>query len=100
MDRAVGDGRSTLDNSAVIATLNAEPGHQSADAAIAEGAGISTVNPAEVVSVLVRTGATAALAAVVVGALPLTVFDLDTETAIAAGAMVAVAKPYGLSLGD
>ena len=42
----------------------------------------------------------ARLARVVLLALPITVVDLDPHLAIAAGAMVAQTKPFGLSLGD
>lgn len=38
--------------------------------------------------------------ATIVRSLPLTVFDLDMETAIAAGGMMRVTRSFGLSLGD
>jgi PIN domain nuclease of toxin-antitoxin system len=56
--------------------------------ALVDGAGASTVNLAEIVSILVRNGVTAALADDFFTAFPLTVYNLDLDTAIAAGAMI------------
>lgn len=62
-----------VDSSAVIAALTSEPGHELVDAAIGDGAAISAVNLAEVVSVMVRRSVAIDLATSVVRDLPLVV---------------------------
>jgi len=89
-----------LDSSAVLASLFQEPGQDLVAAALAEGAGLCTANLAEVMTRLVRAGMPPADAAQVVAELPVTVFDLDTDLAVRAGAMFALTRPFGLSLAD
>ena len=89
-----------IDSSVVLAYLLDEPGREAAEQAIAARCRISSVNLAEVMTRLVRDGADPATSADVLLALPLIVVDLDAELAVAAGAMIARTRPFGLSLGD
>lgn len=89
-----------LDCSAVIAALEGEPGQDVVDAALAAGAGISTANIAEIMAILIRGGTSLADARHAIMSLPITVFDLDVDLALEAGAMAPVVKRFGLSLGD
>jgi PIN domain nuclease of toxin-antitoxin system len=89
-----------LDASAVLALVQREPGGEQVQAVLPV-AMICTVNLAEAVSVLVRKGA-GSLDAIRLGmkGLGLTVVGFDEELAIETGALIAITKPYGLSLGD
>jgi ribonuclease VapC len=89
-----------LDASVILAYLLDEQGREAAEQAIAAGSSISSVNLAEVMGRLTRDGADVSASAEVLLALPITVVDLDPHLAIAAGAMVAQTRPFGLSLGD
>jgi len=89
-----------LDSSVILAYLLDEQGREAAEQAIAAGSSISSVNLAEVMSRLTRDGTDVGASTGVLLALPITVVDLDPHLAIAAGAMVAQTKPFGLSLGD
>ena len=89
-----------LDSSAVLATLFQERGQDVVAAALADGASMCTANLAEVMTRLVRAGMPPADAAQVIADLPVTVFDLDMDLAVRAGAMFAVTRPFGLSLAD
>jgi ribonuclease VapC len=89
-----------LDCSAVIAALEGEPGHEIVDAALAAGAGICTANIAEIMTILVRGGTALAAARQAIVSLPVTTFDLDVGLSLGAGAMAAITRRFGLSLGD
>jgi ribonuclease VapC len=90
----------TLDASAVLAYLLREPGGEGVASAIDLGAGLGIANLAEIMTRLVRDGVAVDIARDVVGALPVTLFDVDADLALRAGAMVLVTKTFGLSLGD
>jgi PIN domain nuclease of toxin-antitoxin system len=89
-----------LDTSAVLALLFREPGQDTVQAALREGAAISAVNFSETISRLVRDGMATERAAVALSALPIALHDFDAELAVQAGGMFAQARPLGLSLGD
>jgi len=89
-----------LDASAILAYLLREPGGESVAAAIDLGAGLGTANLAEVMTRLVRDGVAVDTAREVLGALPVTLFDLDADLALRAGALVLATRRFGLSLGD
>ena len=89
-----------LDSSVILAYLLDEQGREAAEQAIAARRQYFSVNLAEVMSRLTRDGADVGASAGVLLALPITVVDLDAHLAIAAGAMIAQTKPFGLSLGD
>ena len=90
-----------LDASAVLAYLNDEPGADKV-AAILEhgGAVIGAANHAEVAAKLIVLGLPQQEAAKVMRALELEVVPLDAETAWISALLVAMTKPFGLSLGD
>ena len=88
-----------VDASAVLALLNDEPGAAAVEARLA-GAMLSTVNLAEVVSVLADNGVPEADIRVAVGALGLISVVFDDETAVLAGALRPKTRALGLSLGD
>ncbi len=61
---------------------------------------MSAVNYAETVSVLTRKGADPVAVRARLATVLLDVVDFDYETAEVAGLMVAMTRPFGLSLGD
>jgi PIN domain nuclease of toxin-antitoxin system len=89
-----------LDASAVLAYLLQEPGGERVADAIDLGAGLGTANLAEVMTRLVRDGVAVDTASEVLNALPVTLFDLDADLALRAGALVPTTRAFGLSLGD
>lgn len=91
--------RFMLDASAVLAYLNSETGADVVAAILPSGV-ISTVNLAEVVTYAIRTGETLESTRTKIGGLGLALVDYTEELAVQTGALVAVTKPYGLSLGD
>ena len=88
-----------LDSSAIIAWLHDEPGRALVDDQI-HGATVSAVNLAEVVGKLIDKGLSPEAAVATAWELPCEVAPFDRETALAAGALRAETRPYGLSLGD
>lgn len=90
---------SALDASAILALLRAEPGADIVAERIAAGATVSTVNLAEVATVLTRTGHDAAQQLASLFA-QVDVSPFDVADALAVGALEPVTRPAGLSLGD
>ncbi|HEY6433029.1 MAG TPA: type II toxin-antitoxin system VapC family toxin [Acetobacteraceae bacterium] len=89
-----------LDASAIIALLERESGHQSVAESIAAGAAACAVNLAEVASWLSRKGLSPTSIGRVVSGLPIRVFEVGGELALAAGLLFPATRPFGLSLGD
>jgi ribonuclease VapC len=88
-----------LDSSALLAFIHGEPGADVV-AGVVGDALMSSVNLAEVVTKLVaRTGSLEAARAAL-GMATVEVIDFDTSQAEQTGAMVALTRPRGLSLGD
>jgi ribonuclease VapC len=88
-----------LDSSALLAFVHGEPGAE-AVAQVVGDALMSSVNLAEVVTKLVeRTGSLEA-ARVALGMAAVDVVDFDAPQAEQAGALVAMTRSRGLSLGD
>jgi ribonuclease VapC len=88
-----------LDASAVVAILNAEPGHAEAIAAL-PNAVVGAVNLSEVVAKLAERGMPAAEAFRDALALGFAVAPFDAGLALAAGALRPLTRAAGLSLGD
>jgi len=88
-----------LDASAVIASINKEPGGEGVFDDAADFILLS-VNLAEVVGLLVRQGGTLESARKSIGYLGLQIVDFDRDLAEHAGAMIARTRSLGLSLGD
>jgi len=88
-----------LDSSAVLAVIRGEPGAGAVAEALAEAV-ISAVNLSEVVSVLTRDGMTRKQVGELLTELSLDVEVFDEAQAIAAGELIALTEPSGLSLGD
>ena len=88
-----------LDASAIIAVLKREPGAERV-AAVAEGARVSAVNIAEVVTWLTVEGVQAEPASTVLNLFRLTVEPFDHARAVDAGVLVAKIRHRDLSLGD
>jgi ribonuclease VapC len=89
-----------LDSSALLARLLNEPGHALVTEAIASDAAMSSVNLAEVMTILVREGQSPGSAQRVLDKLPVTIHAFDQDLALQAGAMFAATRKFGLSLGD
>ena len=88
-----------LDTSAVIASIQREPGGD----ALLDGSVkwmLSSVNFAEAVSVLVRKGYPRRDARQSIDAFDIRIVDFDRGLAEDAGALIAQTKSFGLSLGD
>jgi PIN domain nuclease of toxin-antitoxin system len=88
-----------IDASAVLALLNDEPGADAVAARLAGGI-LSTVNLAEVVSVLADNGVPDLEIRFAISALGLVSVAFDDEMAHFAGALRPKTKALGLSLGD
>jgi ribonuclease VapC len=88
-----------LDTSALLACLDGEPGSESLIDEIPDSL-LSTVNLAEAVSVLVRQGASKENACEVLGLLEFQVVDFERAAAGETGALAALTRGAGLSLGD
>ena len=89
-----------LDTSAIIAYLNAEPGHDAVGDRLAEGAVVSAFNAQETVSKLVQSGVAPADARRIFLALQVDVHRVDFELAFEAGAMFPLTRSKGLGHGD
>ena len=89
-----------LDASVILALMLKENGHEKVTEALASGSGACTVNLAEMVGRCARVGMPRNEIQSMIGLLPVTWVDADMELAFRAGEMIAVTKPFGLSLGD
>lgn len=92
--------RGVLDASALLALLNGEPGSEQVANVIVDGAVISTVNLAEVVTKLSEIGMSEALIHDVLDSLGLEIVDLDFKQAYQIGLLRPLTRHAGLSLGD
>lgn len=89
-----------LDASAVLALLQNEPGHETVREVIARS-WIHSVNAAEVISKLARSGAPKGIAAMAMRELRLNIREEFTiEQAETCGSLLAETRREGLSLGD
>jgi ribonuclease VapC len=88
-----------LDASAVLALLYEEPGMDRVADVIDESL-LSSVNAAEVVSMLIRDGEEPFEAIRQVKALPCPIVAIDEELGLHAGALFVATRHKGLSLGD
>ncbi len=91
---------SVLDASALLALLNREPGYEQVVRAIADGAAVSTVNLAEVVTKLSDRGATEGEIRAAFDSFRFRVLDFDGELAYQTGLLRPLTRQAGLSLGD
>jgi ribonuclease VapC len=96
---------SVLDASALLAYLQGEPGTEAVQAALADGAAISVVNYAEVLSRLADAGEDATVANRRLGDQGLVAGLLDVveptlEDAVTVARLRVPTRAYGLSLGD
>jgi ribonuclease VapC len=92
--------RRVLDTSALLALLNGEPGQDLVFEALADGAIVSAVNLAEVVTKLSERGLPEARIRAALSGLRFDVTDLDTEQAHLTGLLRPLTRHLGLSLGD
>jgi PIN domain nuclease of toxin-antitoxin system len=92
-------GAYVLDASAVLATLQEEPGADEIDARLSEAC-ISAVNFSEVVGKLTERGTPADIALGILAALDLDVRPFDRAQAERAGVLRVATRERGLSLGD
>jgi len=88
-----------LDASAVLAVLFEEPGHETV-ATLFDGALLSSVNLAEVLSRFARDGLPLSEVRAALGASGLEVVPFDDAQALLAAALVPHTSHLGLSLGD
>jgi PIN domain nuclease of toxin-antitoxin system len=91
--------RCILDASAVIALLRKEPGWERVEAVLTDAA-ISTVNLAEVVGYLTRSGAAENDLRAMLYLFSVHVLAFDELLAYDAGRLVQLTRPAGFSLGD
>jgi len=91
--------RVVLDASAILALLYRETGDDVVAAAL-NGAAVSTVNVAEVLSKLADTGMPVAEMREAIDDLVLTIVPFDVDLSYAAGLLRPMTKAQGLSLGD
>ena len=89
----------SLDTSALAALILGEPG-AAIVARRVSGALLSTVSYAELVGLLTRRGASPDNARAAIAGFPLTLVDLDAETAHRAGCLGQLTRREGLSLAD
>ena len=92
--------RGVLDASALLALLNGEPGSEQVADVIVDGAAISTVNLAEVVTKLSEIEMPEALIHEALDSLGLEIIDFDFEQAYQVGLLRPLTRHAGLSLGD
>jgi ribonuclease VapC len=92
--------RFVLDASALLALLRAEPGSERVEQALVGGAGMVSVNYAEVVGKLCDAGYAEAEARASLIGLQLEIAPLDEGLALDAGWLRSIAGCRGLSLGD
>jgi ribonuclease VapC len=88
-----------LDASAVLALIGAEPGADSVVGALPTAV-LASVNAAEVVSQLIREGASANAARVALIGLGCPILPIDAELGLRAGVLLALTRDPRLSLGD
>lgn len=88
-----------LDSSALLAFIHGEPGAEVV-AGVVGDALMSSVNLAEVVTKLVQRTGSLDAARAALGMAAVDVIDFDAPQAEQAGALVALTRPCGLSLGD
>lgn len=91
--------RPVLDASAVLALLLREPGAERVKAVI-DGASISVVNLAEVVSHYAKLGAGRPDIEAMLRPLPVRLEPVDADLSYVAGLLRRITAPRGLSLGD
>jgi ribonuclease VapC len=89
-----------LDSPALLARLLNEPRHALLNDAIASNAGMSSINLAEVMTLLVREGQSPSSAERALARLPISIHPFDETLALETGAMFAVTRKCGLSFGD
>ncbi|MBA2393431.1 MAG: type II toxin-antitoxin system VapC family toxin [Ktedonobacteraceae bacterium] len=92
--------RGVLDASALLALLNGEAGSEQVASVIVDGAAISAVNLAEVVTKLSEIGMPEALIHDVLDLLGLEIIDFDFKQAYQVGLLRPFTRHAGLSLGD
>lgn len=88
-----------LDASAILATINEEPGAEVVEGLL-PGATVSVYNVAEVVAKLLGNGVPADVAEIVIEGLQLEIHDGDLAQAFENGRLRPPTKRAGLSLGD
>ena len=88
-----------LDTSAIIALLKKEKGHEKVSDILATSA-ISTVNFAELVSVLARDGVSSDDIDSMIDNIIPDIIPFTHEISITTGKLLTTTKPFGLSLGD
>ncbi|HSU06344.1 MAG TPA: type II toxin-antitoxin system VapC family toxin [Acetobacteraceae bacterium] len=88
-----------LDASALLALLRAEPGREVVQKVLAASA-IASVNLAEVISHFARHGSAERDIRAVLDPLPISRVPFDDALAYAAGMLIPMTRPAGLSLGD
>lgn len=91
--------KALLDTSAIIALLKKEPGYEILEELISRSA-ISSVNLAELVSVLTRTGVLENEIDEIIKDIVPEIILFTEDIAIQTGKLIASTKEYGLSLGD
>lgn len=91
--------RAVLDTSALLAMLLGEPGGVRVKRLIADAA-MSTINLGETVGLLTRQGFDLPTIHLLLDALPFDRVTFDEEQAYAAGLLLPLTRPAGLSLGD
>ncbi|CAM3996018.1 PIN domain-containing protein [Paenibacillus alkaliterrae] len=89
-----------LDASALLALLYKEPGHDAVSQHMHNLTVLSAVNLAEVIGKTQHIGLSSDQLMPLLQLLGIQVFDLNASLAVQIGLMRAVAKPFGLSLGD
>ena len=89
-----------LDASAILALLLKEDGHERVTDALIAGAGVCTVNLAEVAARCARVGMPPDDLRQFTRLMPVTWIKPDLDLAYRAGEMVAITGQFGLSLGD
>jgi ribonuclease VapC len=92
--------RGVLDASALLALLNGEPGSGQVASVIADGATISTVNLAEVVTKLSEVGMPETFIHNALDLLGLEIVNFDFVQAYQVGLLRPLTRHTGLSLGD
>jgi ribonuclease VapC len=92
--------RGVLDASALLALLNGEAGSEQVANVIVNGAAISAVNLAEVVTKLSEIGMPEALIHDVLDLLGLEIIDFDLKQTYQVGLLRSLTRHAGLSLGD
>ena len=88
-----------LDASAILAALQDEPGADEVRPLMADAL-LTSVNAAEVVTKLIRDGASPAVSVGIVRSLDCRIVPLDEQLGLRTGALHAVTSAFGLSLGD